>query len=157
MKRRKLITLLGGTSIAWPFAVRAQSPTKTYRLGYLALARIPNLVEALQTGLRELGFVEGRNLKVEYRFSGQQSERLDTLASELVQLGADAIVTVGTPAAFAAKRAATTISIVMAPVGDLVRSGIVASLAHPGGNTSHCTRPNSAVSAWRCSRKPCRE
>lgn len=117
MRRRKFITLLGGAAIAWPFAVRAQQPpTKVCRLGYLAPARIPKLIEVLQTGLRELGYVEGRNLTVEYRFGGQQSERLDTLASELVQLGPDAIVTVGTSAAFATKRATTTISIVMAPV-----------------------------------------
>ena len=89
------------------------------RLGFLSVARIPNAIDALQTGLRELGYVEGKNLKVEYRFGG--TERLDAIASELVELRPDAIVTAGTPAVFAAKRATTTIPIVMAPVGDPVR------------------------------------
>jgi putative tryptophan/tyrosine transport system substrate-binding protein len=139
MRRREFFTLLGGAAVAWPLAGGAQHPSKLYRLGYLSAARVPNLIEALQTGLRELGYVEGKNLKVEYRFGGPQSERLDTLASELVELHPDAIVTPGTDATFAAKRATTTIPIVMAPVGDPVRNGLVASLAHPGGNITGVT------------------
>jgi putative ABC transport system substrate-binding protein len=130
MRRREFIS----AAALLPLAARAQPPSKVYRLGYLSAARIPNVIEALQTGLRELGYVEGKNLKVEYRFGGQQSQRLYAIASELVELRPDAIVTAGTPAVFAAKRATTTIPIVMAPVGDRVRYGIVASLAHPGGN-----------------------
>jgi putative tryptophan/tyrosine transport system substrate-binding protein len=119
--------------VAWPLAGGAQQPSKLYRFGYLAEARIPHLIEALQAGLRELGYVEGKNLKVECRFGGDQRETLHKLALDLVALGPDAIVINTTPAAIAAKRA-TTIPIVMALVADPVRSGIVASLAHPGGN-----------------------
>ena len=111
--------------------------------------RIPYLIEALQTGLRELGYVEGRNLTVEYRFGGGQSETLELLASELVHLGPDVIVTVSTPAALAAKRATETIPIVMAAVGDPVRGRIVASLAHPGGNITGVTLHASVLSSKR--------
>ena len=85
-------------------AARAQPSSKVHRLGYLSVTRIPNVTEALQTGLRELGYVEGKNLKVEYRFGGQQSQRLHAIASEPVELRPDAIVTAGTSAVFAAKR-----------------------------------------------------
>jgi putative tryptophan/tyrosine transport system substrate-binding protein len=105
-------TLLGGAAVAWPLAGGAQQPSKLYRLGYLSTARMPNLIDAQRTELRELGYFEGKNLKVDYRFGGPQSERLDAIASELVELPPDAIVTPGTPATFAAKRATTTIPIV---------------------------------------------
>jgi len=139
MRRRDFIAFVGIPAIGWPLSAPAQQPPKIYRLGYLSTARIPNLIEALQAGLRELGYIEGKNLKVEYRFGGPHSERLDAIASELVELRPDVIVTVGTPATFAAKRATTTIPIVMAPVGDPVRIGLVASLAHPGGNITGVT------------------
>src|SRR5215472_7807087 len=105
MRRRDFMAFVGGAAIGWPLSVRAQPPSKLYRLGYLSATRIPIGIEALQTGLRELGYVEGKNLKVEYRFGGQQSQRLDAIASELVELRPDAIVSAGTPAVFAAKRA----------------------------------------------------
>src|SRR5215467_4978061 len=111
MRRREFFTLLGCAAIGWPLAGHGQRASKIYRLGYLSTARVPNLVEALQAGLRELGYIEGQNLKVEYRFGGPQSERLDAIASELVELRPDVIVTVGTPATFAAKRATTMIPI----------------------------------------------
>jgi len=139
MRRREFLTLLGCAAIGWPLAGHGQQASKIYRLGYLSTARVPNLVEALQAGLRELGYIEGQNLKVEYRFGGPQSEPLDAIASELVELRPDVIVTVGTPATFAAKRATTMIPIVMAPVGDPVRIGLVVSLAHPGGNITGVT------------------
>jgi putative tryptophan/tyrosine transport system substrate-binding protein len=139
VRRRDFIALLGVAAGGWSLSARAQQPPKVYRLGYLASTKLSNLIEALQTGLRELGYVEGKNLKVEYRFEGQQSKRLDELASELVDLRPDAIVTAGTPATFAAKRATMAIPIVMSPVGDPVRYGIVASLAHPGGNITGVT------------------
>ena len=135
MRRREFFTLLGCAAIGWPLAGYGQQASKIYRLGYLSTARVPSYqIEALQAGLRELGYIEGNNLKVEYRFGGPQSERLDAIASELVELRPDVIVTAGTPATFAAKRATTTIPIVMSPVGDPVQVGLVASLAHPGGN-----------------------
>jgi putative tryptophan/tyrosine transport system substrate-binding protein len=109
MRRRKFFTLPSGAAVAWPLAGGAQQPSKLYRLGYLSTARMPNLIDAQRTGLRELGYFEGKNLKVEYRFGEPQSECPDAIASELVEFRPDAIVTPGTPATFAAKRAATTI------------------------------------------------
>jgi putative tryptophan/tyrosine transport system substrate-binding protein len=113
------------------------------------LARFPNLIEALQTGLRELGYVEGKNLKIEYRFGGDELQTLGKLAAELVALGPDAIITVATPPVIATKRATTTIPIVMALAADPVRSGIVASLAHPGSNITGVTMYASELSGKR--------
>jgi hypothetical protein len=149
MRRRDLLRLVGSAAICWALSARAQQPAKIYRLGYLASARIPILIEALQTGLRELGYVEGKNLKTEYRFGGQDPEALRKLAAELVALGPDAIVTVASPPAIAAKRATTTIPIVMATVGDPLRSGLIASLAHPGGNITGVTLYGSELSGKR--------
>ncbi len=145
--RRAFIAALGGAA-AWPVVARAQKqPVKIYRLGYLAPARIPHLIDALLTGLRELGYVEGNNIKIEYRYGGTAT--LDELAAQLVDLHPDAIITVATPAAIAAKRATTTIPIVMATVGDPVRSGIVASFSRPGGNVTGVTLYGSELSAKR--------
>jgi putative tryptophan/tyrosine transport system substrate-binding protein len=150
MRRRDFITLLGGAAaLGSPRTAHAQQPSKIYRLGYLAPTRILNLIEALHTGLRELGYVEGKNLKVEYRFGGHQLETLGTLAAELVALSPDVIVTVATPPVIAAKRATTTIPIVMATAGDPLRAGIVASLAHPGGNITGVTLYGSELSGKR--------
>jgi putative ABC transport system substrate-binding protein len=121
----------------------------TYRLGYLGSAtRVPYAIEALHSGLRKLGYVEGKNLKVEYRFGGSGAS-LDVLAAELVALAPDAIITVGTPAALAAKQATRTIPIVMAPVGDPVRAGLVDSLARPGGNITGAALYGSELTAKR--------
>ena len=146
MRRREFIAGLGGAA-AWPMVARAQQPVKIYRLGYLAPARIPHLIDALLTGLRELGYVEGKNTKIEYRYGGTAT--LDELAAQLVDLHPDAIITVATPSAIAAKRATTTIPIVMATAGDPVRSGIVASFASPGGNVTGVTLYGSELSAKR--------
>jgi putative tryptophan/tyrosine transport system substrate-binding protein len=138
LKRRSFITLLGGAA-AWPLAARAQQPTKMARLGYLAPASDPHLIQALRAGLRDLGYVEGQTLAIEYRFAQGQSKTYDELAAELVLLGPDAIVVVGTPPALAAKRQTTTIPIIMTPVGDPLRLGLAASLARPGGNVTGVT------------------
>jgi putative ABC transport system substrate-binding protein len=145
MRRRDFIS----AAALLPLAARGQPSSKIYRLGYLAGPRILHLIEALQAGLRELGYVEGKNLKVEYRFGGDQLETLHKLALELVALGPDAIVVQTTPAAIAAKRATTTIPIVMSLVADPVRSGIVASLPHPGGNITGTTLYGSELSGKR--------
>jgi putative tryptophan/tyrosine transport system substrate-binding protein len=149
MRRREFFTLLGVGAVAWPLAGGAQQPSKLYRLGYLAPARIPTLIEALQTGLHELGYVEGSNLKIEYRFGGHELQTLGKLAAELVALGPDVIITVATPPAIAAKRATTTIPIVMATAGDPLRAGIVASLARPGNNITGVTLYASELSGKR--------
>jgi putative ABC transport system substrate-binding protein len=147
MRRREVITLLCGLA-AWPLAAHAQKPPRIYRVGYLAPARIEHLIEALQAGLRELGYVEGRNLTIDYRF-GSQPEVLDALAAELVRLSPDAILTVGTPSVIAAKRATTAIPIVITSAGDPVRSGVAASLARPGGNVTGVALYNLELSSKR--------
>jgi putative ABC transport system substrate-binding protein len=106
------------------------------RLGYLAPASNPDLQQALLGGLRDLGYVEGQNLAIEYRFMLGQAKSYDELAAEIAGLAPDAIVVVGTPPALAAKRQTTTIPIIMAPAADPLRSGLVASLSRPGGNVT---------------------
>jgi ABC-type uncharacterized transport system substrate-binding protein len=136
MRRREFIGLLGGTVAAWPLAARAQQAPRAARLGYLAPASNPDLQQALLGGLRDLGYVEGQNLAIEYRFMLGQAKSYDELAAELAGLAPDAIVVVGTPPALAAKRQTTTIPIIMAPAADPLRSGLVASLSRPGGNVT---------------------
>ena len=136
-KRRKLVIALGASALAAPFGSFAQQPGKVWRIGFLSPASASgyaNRVEALRAGLRELGYVEGKNLVIEWRFADGKYERLPGLAAELVQLKMDVIVTVTTPATSAAQKATTTLPIVMGNVSDPVGAGIVKSLAHPGGN-----------------------
>ena len=131
--RRELIAALGGAA-TWPLTAHAQQPQRMARLGYLAPASIHHLIEALRGGLRDLGYIEGQNLAIEYRFALGQSKTYDELAAELVRLAPHAIVVVGTPPALAAKRQTTTIPIIMAPNADPLRTGLVTSLSRPGGN-----------------------
>ena len=135
MKRRDFISLLGGAA-AWPLAARAQQAPRAARLGYLAPASNPDLQQALLGGLRDLGYVEGQNLAIEYRFMLGQSKSYDELAAELARSAPDAMVVVGTPPALAAKRQTTSIPIIMGPAADPLRSGLVASLSRPGGNVT---------------------
>ena len=136
MKRREFITLVGG-AVAWPLAAHAQQPTKSYRIGMLetisAALNAPHL-DAFRKGLRELGYVEGKNYTIEYRSADGRAERFPELAAELVRLGVDLIVVRGTPGTIAAKNATGRIPVVMASVGDPLL--IVDSLAHPGGNVT---------------------
>ena len=136
MKRREFITLLGGAAAAWPLPARAQQAPRAARLGYLAPASNPDLQQALLGGLRDLGYVEGQNLAIEYRFMPGQSKSYDELAAELARSAPDAMVVVGTPPALAAKRQTTSIPIIMGPAADPLRSGLVASLSRPGGNVT---------------------
>src|SRR5262245_24368488 len=138
-RRRFLLTSVAG-AVAAPLAVEAQRVGKVYRIGYLAVtaptpATLP-LWEAFQEGLREGGYVEGQNLFIERRYSEGKAERYPDLASEFVRLQVDVIVATSTPAAKAAKQATGTIPIVIVGVGDPVGSGLVASLARPGGNVT---------------------
>ncbi len=128
--------LLGG--LFSPVATEAQQAAKVARIGYLAtkLADSPVALEAFRRGVRDLGYVEGRNLVVEYRDAEGKPERLAALAAELVALNVDVIVAPGTPSALAAKRATRTIPIVFPAAGDPVTSGLVTSLARPGGNVT---------------------
>jgi putative tryptophan/tyrosine transport system substrate-binding protein len=136
MRRREFITLLGGTAIAWPFHAAAQQPGKVYRIGILnaGTGGSPELRSALPEALRELGWVEGKNVVFERRYAENQIDLLPKLAAELVRLNVDVIAAGGTLAPIAAKRATSTIPIVMTAAGDPLGSGLVASLARPGGN-----------------------
>jgi ABC-type uncharacterized transport system substrate-binding protein len=138
MKRREFITLLGGAA-ALPVAARAQQTAKMVRLGYLAPARLPNLIEALLAGFRDLGYIEGQNLAIEYRFAFGQAKSYDELAQELISLDPAAIVLTGTPAALALKRQTRTIPIILAPIADPIALGLARSLARPGGNVTGVT------------------
>jgi putative tryptophan/tyrosine transport system substrate-binding protein len=134
-------TFLAGTSavlLAAPLAVEAQQAAKIARIGYLGtnLTATPQLPEAFRQGLRDLGYVEGRNLVIEYRFVEGKFDRFPALAAELVALKVDVIVAANTPAALAAKQATKTIPIVFAAASDPVASGFVTSLARPGGNVT---------------------
>jgi putative ABC transport system substrate-binding protein len=147
MRRREFLAgLLLATA---PWRVQAQQVERAVRLGYLAPAIIPNLLDAFRNGLRDLGYVEGRNLSIEFRFAEGRPERLDALATELVQLAPDVIVTVGTTATLVAKRATGTLPIVAAPAGDPIRRGVVVSLAQPGGNVTGVTLYASELSQKR--------
>ena len=139
MDRRAFIGTLAGGLLAAPLAAEAQPARKPYRLGMLettSLATNAANIDAFRQGLRELGYVEKQHFVIEYRSADGQDARFPNLARELVRLKVDIIVTRGTPAALAAKRATDTIPIVMASSGDPVATGIVASLAHPGGNVT---------------------
>jgi putative ABC transport system substrate-binding protein len=135
LKRREFITLLGGATIACPLPLSAQAPTRLPRVGVLWPGSSPDKWdEAFRQGLHTLGYVEGRNILLEYRWAEGKQERLRGLAEELVGLKVDLIVTISAPAILAAKQATTTIPIVFAGTSDPVRTGFAASLARPGGN-----------------------
>jgi ABC-type uncharacterized transport system substrate-binding protein len=132
--RRQFITLLGGAAAAWPLVARAQQGERVRRIGILADEGWPP-IESLKQGLRMLGYVEGQNLEIVYRFAAGQAERYPGLAAELVALPVDVIVALGTPASVAAKRVTEAIPIVV-QTGDPVAAGLVRDLAHPGGNVT---------------------
>jgi putative ABC transport system substrate-binding protein len=137
MRRRDFITMLGSGAIAWPFAARAQQRNKLARIGFLggtSASGWANQVDGFRTGLRDLGYTEGNNVIIEYRWAEGQYDRLPDLVAELVRLNADVIVTHGTPGSVAAKKATTSIPIVVALTGDMVAAGIVTNLTRPDGN-----------------------
>jgi putative ABC transport system substrate-binding protein len=137
MRRREFITVLGGAVAAWPLAARAQTPAETPKIGLLSPFS-PSATalwhQAFRQGLRDLGWVEGKNVSIEYRYAEGRSDRLPGLAADLVRLKVDIIVAAVTTDAVAAKNATAAIPIVMASAGDPVASGLVESLARPGGN-----------------------
>jgi len=138
--RRTLLAALGASALAGSLSSLAQQPTaKIYRVGFLGAlspAAYSSYTDALRAGLRELGYVEGRNLVFEYRWAQQKYERLPALAAELVHLNVDVIVTHATPPTRAAMQATSTIPIVMGTTSDPVANKLVASLARPGGNVT---------------------
>ena len=135
MRRRTFIMLFGSAAATWPLASRAQP--KIPRIGFMGnstAALEANLVDAFREGLRELGYEEGRNIAIEYRWADGKYDHFPVLVAELIAAKVDAIVTAGTPAALAVKSATTTVPLVMVAVGDPIGTGLVPSLARPGGN-----------------------
>jgi ABC-type uncharacterized transport system substrate-binding protein len=139
MKRRKFITLLGGAAAAWPLAARAQQPAKLPTIGFL-VSGTPSShgqwVAAFVRRLNELGWIEGRTVAIEYRWAEGRTERAAEIAAEFVRLNVDVIVTSATAVVVVAKQATSVIPIVFAAAGDPVGTGLVASLARPGGNVT---------------------
>lgn len=147
--------LLGTVALALavfaaPLVAQAQRAEKVHRIGVLAPGALPRVaIDAFRAGLQELGYIEGRNVRLEWRSGDGKSERLHELAVELVRLNVDVIFAVNTQAAEAAKSATTTIPIVMARVAEPVRSGLVQSLARPGGNVTGITAIPDELSGKR--------
>ena len=148
--RRKLIVALGAGALAAPLRSFAQQQNKVWRIGYLSPRSRVDLLfldRAFVQGMGELGYVEGKNLVIEWRFADGEYERLPALAAELVTLKVDVIVAPVSPAIRAAQKATATIPIVFPTTGDPVGSGFVASLAHPGGNITGLANFNLDISA----------
>jgi putative ABC transport system substrate-binding protein len=139
MKKKVIGLALGAVLFAHSVSADAQQAGKIFRIGFLDNSNASSmtaLLEAFRQELRKLGWIEGKNITIEYRFGEQKSERLPELAADLVRLKVDLIVVASTPPALAAKNATTAIPIVIANVGDPVGAGLVASLARPGGNVT---------------------
>jgi putative ABC transport system substrate-binding protein len=147
MRRREFIILMSSGAAAWPLGTLAQS-SKTWRMGFIA-HRHESFYDALFEGLRELGYTEGQNIVIERRYAEGRAERFQGFAAEMVRLKVDIIVVVTTPAALAARNATTTIPIVHPAAIDPVGTGLVRSLAHPGGNITGLAVLNAELSAKR--------
>ena len=146
MRRREFITLLGGAVVAWPLAARAQQSGKLPTIGFLGSgtpAAHGQWVAAFVQRLRELGWIEGRNLTIEYRWAEGSSDRAAELAVEFVRLKVDVIVTYANPMVVATKEATSVIPIVFAAAADPLGTGLVASLARPGGNVTGLSAQNT--------------
>jgi putative tryptophan/tyrosine transport system substrate-binding protein len=138
-RRAALAVILTASALAIPMAAHAQPGAKVPRIAYLgnsSAALEPELVAAFRQGLRDLKYVEGQNVVIEYRWAEGRYDRLPALVAEVVQLKVDVILTAGTPAVLAAKAGTQTIPIVMAAIGDPITAGVVPSLARPGGNVT---------------------
>ena len=138
MERRTFLASVGVVLLTSPLAADGQQAAKVARIGWLGTqsAGGPHLLAAFRQGLLELGYVEGRNVLIEYRYSAGKAEQLAALADELVALKVDVIVAANTPAALAAKRATQAIPIVCPAFPDPVATGLVTSIARPGGNVT---------------------
>jgi putative tryptophan/tyrosine transport system substrate-binding protein len=142
MKRRHFIKVVGGMAVASPLVLHAQPLARPARIGFLGSASATGSaksVEAVLTGLRDLGYVEGKNIAIEFRWAEGRYDRLSALVAELIRLNVDVIVTHGTPGTRAAKKATSTVPIVMAISGDAIATGLVTSLARPEANVTGST------------------
>jgi putative ABC transport system substrate-binding protein len=144
MRRRKFITLVGGTVAAWPLAARAQPSKQVRRIGMLIASEeneplVQSRVTAFRQGLNDLGWIEGRNLQIEYRWTGNEPERTQRYVSELVALAPEVILSHSPPATSALSKATQSIPVVFVQVTDPVGAGLVANLAHPGANITGFT------------------
>jgi putative ABC transport system substrate-binding protein len=148
VKRREFISLLGGaaasSSVLWPLAARAQQPERMRRVGVLISSteddpQVRRQIAAFQQGLLELGWMEGRNVRIDFRFLGDEPNRLKTYAAELVALKPDALLASGPTAVVALQQEAITVPIIFAQVNDPVGAGLVETLARPGGNVTGFT------------------
>jgi ABC-type uncharacterized transport system substrate-binding protein len=152
MRRRGFITLLGGAATAWPFAAGAQQAAKLPTVGYMGAATPATQGQwaaAFAQRLRELGWIEGRTIAVEYRWTEGRTERAAEIAAEFVQRKVDVIVTSGTGMVLAAKQTTSVIPIVFAATGDPVSTGLVASLPRPGGNVTGLSIQQTDVATKR--------
>jgi putative tryptophan/tyrosine transport system substrate-binding protein len=147
MKRREFIGLVGGAA-AWPLTASAQQQVKIVTIGVLAIEPW-SPIDTFRQALDDLGYIEGKNVRFEYRYAKGNNERLPELANDLVGLNVDVILTWGTDAVLAAEQATTTIPIVMGVVGDPLGIGIVTNLAHPGGNITGCSLDSAELEAKR--------
>src|SRR2546426_1202534 len=151
MRRREFITLLGGAA-SWPLAARAQQAGKPPTIGFLSggtPASQRTWVAAFVQRLRELGWTEGRNVAIEYRWGEGSTERYAEIAAEFVRLKIDVVLAAGTEPAVAAKQATSAIPIVFSTAGDPVGSGLVGSLARPGGNVTGLSNLGSGLATKR--------
>jgi putative ABC transport system substrate-binding protein len=152
MRRREFITLLAGAAAVWPLSARAQQRAKVAHIGYLGLVsaswHTPR-VTAFRAGLRDLGYAEGKDIVIEFRWAEGRYDQLPALAAELVRLNVDVIVTHTVPGAIAAKQATSTIPIVITAAADLLAFGLVESLARPGGNLTGLSFFNAELVAKR--------
>jgi putative ABC transport system substrate-binding protein len=135
MRRRDFITLIGSAAVIWPISTHAQQAEKMVTVGILAIEAWPP-IDTFRRALNDLGYVEGKNVRFQHRYAKGRNERFPELADDLIGLKVDIIVTWGTEAVLAAKRATTTTPIVMGAIGDPLGSGIVSSLARPAGNVT---------------------
>src|SRR5215467_11856013 len=152
------VTLLGGAAAAWPLPARAQQPGKLPTIGFLGATAPTALLQwstAFVQRLRELGWIEGRNVAIEYRWAEGRAERFTDIATEFVRLKVDVIFTYSTPAVLAAKQATSVIPIVFATASDPVGTGLVANLARPGGNVTGLSNQTGDLAAKRV--EPLRE
>jgi ABC-type uncharacterized transport system substrate-binding protein len=151
-KRREFITLLGGAAVAWPLAASAQQPGRLPTIGFLGESTPSGQrewVAAFEQRLRELGWIRGRDVAIEYRWAEGRNERFADIVADVIRLKVDVIVTQGTPSVLAAKEATSIIPIVFSIAGNPVANGLVASLNRPGGNVTGLTNQTADLAGKR--------